>query len=415
MGVALPAWLAKLAAAVDDLDDQQLDSLPDAVRSEGVRVLRQLIDRQEGFWLQELAAVDARGAAGAEEGIQAASTASWLRTRLRMGAGAANRAVRTARAVFRGPLAATGAALTAGELSPAHAEVLADGTRDLPAATTTQAEPVLVEAARHLDPRRLRILVGQLRLVADPDSEADRAERRHNRRGLWLSATWEGMVAINGQLDPETGQTVLSALEPLARPATAEDDRSASQRNADALVELARRNLEAGRLPQTGGVRPQLLVTVDLNSLLGHPGAVGGDGGWTGPLAPETCQRLACDATVTRVLVTRHPDQHTPDHDHGGGGNQNFEVADPDRGDLAAQLRHARTLLPPTLGGAPTQPLEVGRATRVVQPAQRAALVVRDGGCVFSGCQRPPGWCDAHHLVHWLPGLVVPGPSSGGA
>jgi hypothetical protein len=67
-------------------------------------------------------------------------------------------------------------------------------------------------------------------------------------------------------------------------------------------------------------------------------------------------------------------------------------------------LRTAARLLPPTLGGAPTQPLEVGRATRVVSAAQRAALVVRDRGCAFPGCDRLPGWCEAHHLVHWLHG-----------
>jgi hypothetical protein len=71
---------------------------------------------------------------------------------------------------------------------------------------------------------------------------------------------------------------------------------------------------------------------------------------------------------------------------------------------LAAQLRAAMTLLPPILGGAPSQPLDVGRTTRVVSPAQRIALVVRDGGCVFPDCDRPPGWCEAHHLVHWLDG-----------
>jgi HNH endonuclease len=46
----------------------------------------------------------------------------------------------------------------------------------------------------------------------------------------------------------------------------------------------------------------------------------------------------------------------------------------------------------------------VGRTSRVVSAAQRAALVVRDGGCAVPGCDRPPGWCEAHHLVHWLHG-----------
>ena len=112
-----------------------------------------------------------------------------------------------------------------------------------------------------------------------------RAERQHQRRGLWLSATWEGMVAVNGLLEPEAGQTLLAALEPLARPTNADDDRSGGQRRADALAELARRQLEGGRLPQSGGVRPQLLVTVDLDSLLGPwwGGRRGRLGGAAGP------------------------------------------------------------------------------------------------------------------------------------
>ena len=71
---------------------------------------------------------------------------------------------------------------------------------------------------------------------------------------------------------------------------------------------------------------------------------------------------------------------------------------------LEGQLRAAITKLSPVLGGAPTQPLEVGRTTRVIQPAQRTALAVRDGGCVFPHCHRPLAWCEAHHLRHWVHG-----------
>src|SRR5215211_7348030 len=80
-----------------------LAGLAVGVRAERALVLRRLVDRLEGQWLQHLAAVDARGAAGADQGVQAPSTASWLRGRLRMGAGAAASAVRTARSLFRGP------------------------------------------------------------------------------------------------------------------------------------------------------------------------------------------------------------------------------------------------------------------------------------------------------------------------
>jgi hypothetical protein len=173
-----------------------------------------------------------------------------------MGASAASGWVRTARALFRGTLTGTAEALAEGAISPAHASVLAHGTHDLPDHLAADAEPVLLEAARRLDPPRLRRAVAHLRLVASPDAAGDQAERRHQRRGLWVAATWEGMVAVNGLLDPEAGQTLLSALEPLARPASATDDRSGSQRRADALTELARRALEAGQLPQTSGVRP---------------------------------------------------------------------------------------------------------------------------------------------------------------
>jgi hypothetical protein len=244
-----PAALAALAAVVDRLAGQDLDRLPDPVRAQRVLELRRLLDRLEGQWLAELAAVDGRGAAGADQGVLAPSTAGWLRNRLRMGAGAAHSSVRTARALFRGPLAATAAALTAGEVSVAHAVVLAAGTHDLPQQVTAEAEPVLVEAARRLDPPRLRRALAHLRQVLDPEGADDRAERQHQRRGLWLTATLEGMVAVDGLLEPEAGQTLLAALDPLARPANAADARSGGQRRADALGELARRALEGGQLP----------------------------------------------------------------------------------------------------------------------------------------------------------------------
>jgi hypothetical protein len=217
------------------------------------------------------------------------------------------------------------------------------------------------------------------------------------------------MVAVDGLLEAEAGQTLLAALAPLARPADATDTRSGSQRNADALTELARRSLEAGRLPETGGVRPQLTVIVDLDSLLGHPPGVGGEIGGTGPLPPEACRRLACDGALTRVLVTRHP--HL-DHDPRGTAPHPSLSGDPTPGphdpirvpELGTRLRAALALLPPVLGGGPTVPMEVGRASRVVTAAQRSALAVRDGGCVFPDCSRPLAWCEAHHLRHWLHG-----------
>ncbi|HYN17092.1 MAG TPA: DUF222 domain-containing protein, partial [Actinomycetes bacterium] len=203
-----PDDVAVLVAALDRLATRDLDRLSDGVRAQRALALRGLRDRLDGQWLKELAGVDARGAAGAEDGLQVGSTAAWLRNRLHLSDRAASSAVRTARALFRGPLPATAKAVCDGELSVAHAQVLAAGTHSLPDQVTVEAEPLLVEAARRLDPGRLRRLLGRLLQIADPDGADRERERRHARRGLWLAPTFEGMVAVDGLLEPEAGQTL---------------------------------------------------------------------------------------------------------------------------------------------------------------------------------------------------------------
>src|SRR5215218_9593056 len=259
--------LATLTAAVDGLAARDLTGLADGVRAERVLVLRRLVDRLEGQWLRELAGVDARGAAGADHGTQAPSTASWLRGRLHLGASTATSAVRTAQALFAGP-------------SPQRPRPYAPASsrpptpRRWPTAPTT---PRPHHGGGRADaggrgppagPTRLRRAIGHLHLVADPDGADRHAQRQHEQRGLWLAPTWEGMVALPGLLDPEAGQTLLAALAPWPAPTTPTTP-SSDQRRADALTELARRPLEpgppppgAGQLPQTGGVRPQLTVIV---------------------------------------------------------------------------------------------------------------------------------------------------------
>jgi hypothetical protein len=49
-------------------------------------------------------------------------------------------------------------------------------------------------------------------------------------------------------------------------------------------------------------------------------------------------------------------------------------------------------------------PLDVGREARLVSGHLRRAVELRDGGCVFTGCDAPAHWSDVHHLVHWIDG-----------
>jgi hypothetical protein len=151
-----PAGLDRLAAVVEELAAEDVARLSDAEAARRVLVLRGLIERLEGHWLQELAGVDGRGAAGTEDGMPAESTAAWLRHRTRMGHTDAHQRVRVARALHRGPLPGTAHALANGQIAYAHAAASTRSTQHLPSQTVAAAEPVQLEAARRLDPPRLR-------------------------------------------------------------------------------------------------------------------------------------------------------------------------------------------------------------------------------------------------------------------
>jgi hypothetical protein len=167
----------------------------------------------------------------------------------------------------------------------------------------------------------------------------------------------DGSLSLQGWLDPVGAAPLLAALDPLARRSGAEDHRLRARRYGDALVELAHHCLDAGTLPASAGVRPHILVSATLATLQGLATAPGGEVG-SGVVVPQaTVQRLACDATIRRVLL-----------------------------DPAGAV------------------LDVGRARRVATPAQLAALRVRDGGCVWPGCTRRDTYTTAHHAQHWARG-----------
>jgi hypothetical protein len=60
-------------------------------------------------------------------------------------------------------------------------------------------------------------------------------------------------------------------------------------------------------------------------------------------------------------------------------------------------------IIPAVLGGDGAI-LDLGRGRRLWTHAVRAAIILRDGGCAFPGCDRPPQWCEVHHRVSWLLG-----------
>jgi hypothetical protein len=193
----LPEGLQALAADVDDLAAQDLAGLPDGVRAERVLALRRLVDRLEGQWLGDRAGVDACGAA---------STASWLRARLRLGA-AASSGARTARALFAGPLTGTAQALCDGELSAAPAAALAMAPTTSP--PTSASRPSRCWWRRpdtwtHPDSGAPSATWCR---PPTPTPADHQAERRHGRRGVWWPPPWTAGSPCKGLLDPEAGQT----------------------------------------------------------------------------------------------------------------------------------------------------------------------------------------------------------------
>ena len=55
----------------------------------------------------------------------------------------------------------------------------------------------------------------------------------------------------------------------------------------------------------------------------------------------------------------------------------------------------------PVVLGSRSEPLDLGRASYTVSTALRRALILRDGGCAFPGCDRTHRWCHSHHIRHW--------------
>jgi hypothetical protein len=287
------------------------------------------------------------------------SISSWLADRHRVAPSTAAARVRIARALDAMP--GTAEALSAGEISESAVGLLASA-RDASPEAFARSEETLVDAARALPVGELRRVVAYWREAADTQAAAEEEERRFERRRLHVSPSLDGMVRVDGDLDPETGQTLVTALRAVqdAEARRGPDPRTPAQRRADALGEVCRRWLDSSDRPSVAGERPHVVVTVDLEALEGRVGRRR-EFEDAGPITSETARRWACDANVARVVTDGR-----------------------------------------------SMPLDVGRRTKVVPMPLRRAVAVRDGGCRFPGCDRPPGWSDAHHVRHWADG----GPTS---
>jgi hypothetical protein len=257
-------------------------------------------------------------------------------------------------------LAATAAVFAAGQARLRHVEVIArlldsPAARRLTPERWTGAEATLAAKASEFTPSGLRSWGAELieKLDEDGPEPDDRPPAPVNELHLLPHRGRPG-GQIKGRFDdPALYDAIATLIDAKAAPRTGDDERSAAQRQAEALAEVCGYVLDHGDVPDTGGRRPHLNVIIGIDDLETRARAAMLDFG--GRLSPEALRLLACDAAVVPIVMN-------------GAG----------------------------------QPLDVGRARRTIPDGLRRAVAARDRGC--ARCGKPPSWCEIHHIVPWESG-----------
>src|SRR6476661_3544169 len=360
--------LGHLAAAREQLTGVDLAALSGDELLELLTALEVDARRRAAVGYAVVAELEARGVA-AELGC--ASTAVLLSERLRIGRREAAGRVRLA--VELGPQRAmsgerlparfpdVAAAVADGAICDRHAALICRTITDLPDAVLEQAgavEAMLVEHARTLNPDQLAVLTRTVRACLDPDGVLA-AERDHDRhRHATVTTLPDGSGRLQACLTAEATAVWQTILSTLARPLPDDgepDRRSAGQRRHDALLDAGQRLLRAGTLPDAGGAPATVLLTLTLEQVETRTGlATAGHGG---VISVPQALRIAAEADIVPVVL----------------------------GDAGGVLGY-------------------GLTRRNASPGQRRTLAARDRGCSFPGCDRPPDWCESHHVIGWVDG-----------
>ncbi len=368
--------LAVIGHALDQLGDprhllaaerDQLTLLLDALRI-GAR-----LDAWQRQWAARL---ESDEVAWNEHGT---STATWL-------ADIANLTRREAAALIKAGQEQTrfpvvGDAAASGHVLPAQAvaitHVLDQLPPEFPTDAVDHAQELMVDFAHTHNSVELRRLTGRLLEVLDPDTaealeeaRLERDERLAKRnRHLVFTPDHHGSILIKGSLPITAAEPFIRIVEAYAaaekRALDALDPNAEhltpAMRRADGLLAMVNHHTQQALAPVHGGDRPRIAITMSYDKL----------------------EKAAHDAGILTGVLT-------------GTG-------EPIPASQLRQLLCDADLLPIVLGG-PSGVLDIGLTQRFVTPTQRAALEVRDGGCAFPGCDKPPQACHAHNVIPWWQG-----------
>ncbi|MEX7473616.1 DUF222 domain-containing protein [Mycobacterium adipatum] len=289
-------------------------------------------------------------------------TGTALLSLLGMAPGAAVRAVRVGRAAHLLPAMTTAQRL--GGIGIEFADAVGKGVTHINARTELSEDDrasVVTKLMTQTTPaevgKKARAIAIDRTADLPPQERAVPVAEDADLNTMTLVLDEEGRYEATLNLDVGTGEGLCAALDPLCRPVPlpdgSPDPRSIDKRRGDAVGQILRTYLSQSTRPMSGGVLPHVTLI--------RPGQRGEEAvdslGFGGPVSAATADLIACDSTLTNVIV-----------DFSG------------------------------------VPLDVGRAERLFTLAIRKALGVRDGGCAHPGCGRPVSWCDAHHIQPWSDG-----------
>ena len=345
---AAEAAVQRLAAVtVDELADDQLESLLSRIR----RPLLQL----EGVRSRAAAAAVSRAASRAGRTPTGAAVQDRQR-RLAEQQQVTHSEVKQQVAAGRAARdhEATGRAMAEGQVGPRHAQLIAKTLADIPLERRAEVEAELLELAGRLDAgafgRAARELLGRER----PQALAKDESRQHRDRSLRATTTEDGGFAFSGLLYGAAAEQARVAFKAFRRPDTPDERRSPAQRGADAFEQLCAAALRVGDAPTNHGERPQVMIVFSVAeyAALSH--------------SPElaTGRFLGSGQTVTGREVRNLVDDC-----------EVFRLVLDERG----------------------TPIEVSKSVRTVPVGLWRALRIRDGGCVWEGCDAPASWCDVAH------------------
>ncbi|MDQ7804838.1 DUF222 domain-containing protein [Amycolatopsis sp. A133] len=254
---------------------------------------------------------------------------------------------------------ATGAAALAGRLSNPMIDVITDVLAQVPPVHCSSAEANLLTFAEEAGHKQVAALGARILAHLVPDGTApDDIEPVAPARELFLRRKRTGVWELSGRFDDETGTRASALLDALAERRNGDegpDFRTTPQRYGDAFSDAVDLALNSPDLPMQAGERAHVMVAVSLEDLKSGVGkATLGD---TGEMSAAEARVHACDAMIIPAVL-----------------------------------------------GANSEPLNLGRLRRLISAGLRRALFLRDRGCAFPGCHRPPRHCQGHHIRHWADG-----------